>query len=64
MKFTVNYKSSKKEWRPSKSYNDSDYVTNDKYVNGDYDYNNYIKYREDFNYDESKSEWFKRLLWV
>lgn len=36
MKFTVNYKSSKKEWRPSKSYDDSDYVTNDKYVNGDY----------------------------
>lgn len=56
MKFTVNYKSSKKEWRPSKSYDDSDYVTNDKYVNGDYDYNNYIKYREGLNYDESKSE--------
>ena len=46
----------KKEWRPSKSYDDSDYVTNDKYVNGDYDYNNYIKYREDFYYDKSKSE--------
>lgn len=45
----------KKEWRPNKSYNDSDYTTNDKYVNGDYDYNNYIKYREDLNYDESKS---------
>lgn len=54
----------KREWRPSKSYDDSDYVTNDKYVNGDYDYNNYIKYREDFYYDESKSGKFKRILWI
>lgn len=52
----------KKEWRPSESYNDSDYITNDKYVNGDYDCNNYIKYREDFYYDKSKSRKFKKLL--
>lgn len=46
----------KKEWRLSKSYDDSDYVTNDKYVNGDYDDSDYINYREEFYYDKSKSE--------
>lgn len=56
MKFTVNYKSSKKEWRPSKSYDDSDYVTNDKYVNGDYNDNNYINYREDLFYEKKQKE--------
>lgn len=29
----------KEDWRPAKTYDDSEYTTNEKYVNGDY--NNY-----------------------
>ncbi len=29
-----------KDWRPAETYDDSEYTTNDKYVNGEYN-NNY-----------------------
>ncbi len=37
----------KREWRPARTYDDSEYTTNDKYVNGDYN-----KYDEESVYYE------------
>lgn len=51
-----------KEWRPAKTYDDSEYTTNDKYVNGDYE-NNY-KFKECVYYDECKNKPIKRILRV
>ena len=36
-----------KEWHPAKTYDDSEYTTNEKYVNGDYN-----KYDEESVYYE------------
>lgn len=43
------------KWRPSKSYDYSDYITNDKYVNGDYD-NDYNNYKEVLYYEKRRVE--------
>ena len=56
MTFIIKYKPF--EWRPVKTYDDSEYTTNDKYVNGDYNNN----YEESVYYEPIKNARIKKLL--